>query len=173
MKKWFIVQLYAGYEELVRADLLKRIQEYSLGDLFGQILIPSTKTKQVFSEEQSSEDQQLFPGYMVIEMDLNPESKRLVTATPRIIRFLGGNDPASLSNQEVDRIMAQMRGEMVIKNEQHEFEVGREVEIKTGPFVGFIGIIDAVDQESEKLTVMVSIFGRMTPVEIGFDQVKY
>lgn len=171
MKKWYVIQAYAGYEDLIKNDIEKRINEEGLRDLFGQILVPSAKVKQFFETEED-EKSQLFPGYILIEMESVPEAIRLVQKTPRVTRFLGGTQPVALSQKEIDRILAQMRGEVVVSGEAPKFEMGKEVEIKEGPFAGFVGIIDSVDDESEKLTVMVSIFGRMTPVELGFDQVK-
>ncbi len=171
MKKWYVVQVLAGYENLIRADVLKRIEEKGLQDKFGEILIPSAKTKPFF-ETAEVEDQHLFPGYMLIEMEPLPETIRLVQQTPRISRFLGGQHPVPISEREMNRILAQMRGEVVVSTTKHAFEVGKEVEIKEGPFAGFNGIIDTISDENEKLTVMVSIFGRMTPVELTFEQVK-
>ena len=105
-------------------------------------------------------------------MDAVPEAVRLVLSIPRIVRFLGGAQPTPISQQEIDRIIAQIKGEVAIASKKSEFSIGSEVEIKEGPFSGFMGIIDKIDEESEKMTVMVSIFGRMTPVELGFDQIK-
>ncbi|MFA6065613.1 MAG: transcription termination/antitermination protein NusG [Candidatus Babeliaceae bacterium] len=174
MKRWYVVQIYAGYEEKIKTDITKRIEEKGLAHLFGQILIPSAKMKQFFdvAAENKAQDQQLFPGYMLIEMESAPESIRLVASTPRVLRFLGGNNPAPLSQKEIDRVLGQVKGEVAVVLEKHEFDVGKEVEIVEGAFIGFVGIVDAIDEESEKLTVMVSIFGRMTPVELNFDQVK-
>lgn len=173
MKRWYVIQVYAGYEDIIRADLLKRIEEEGLEGSFGEILIPSAKLKHFFNAEEASKDHQLFPGYMLIEMDLTPESIRLISSNPRVVRFLGGKDPAPLTSKEIERIISQMRGEVAVtSSKKSEFVVGSEIEIKDGPFAGFVGIIDSVDESSERLTVMVSIFGRMTPVELSFDQVK-
>jgi transcription termination/antitermination protein NusG len=172
MKKWYVIQVLAGYENIIRADVLKRIEEKGLQDKFGEILMPSAKTKHFFETADQIEDQHLFPGYMLIEMESEPQTIRLVNTTPRVSRFLGGQHPVPLSEKEMSRILAQMRGEVVVATEKHAFEVGREVEIKEGPFAGFMGIIETIDEEHDKLTVMVSIFGRMTPVELTFDQVK-
>jgi transcription termination/antitermination protein NusG len=172
MKKWFVIQVYAGYENIVKADIQKRIEECGLQDKFGEILIPSAKLKQFFEAADESKNQQLFPGYMLIEMEPVPEAFRLISQTPRVMRFLGGQPPAPLSQKEIERIQAQMRGEVVVAGEKPAFEVAKEVEIKEGPFAGFNGIIETIDEENEKLTVMVSIFGRMTPVELSFSQVK-
>ena len=160
MKRWYVVQVYAGYENNIKKDLQKRIEEHGLQDNFGEILIPLAKMKQ------------FFPGYMLIQMLAAQESIRLVMTTSRIFRFLGGREPMPISQKEADRILAQIRGEVLVARDKHDFEVGKEIEIKDGPFSGFVGIIDKIDQESEKLTVMVSIFGRMTPVELSFDQIK-
>lgn len=168
MKRWYVVQVYAGYEDIVKADFLKRIEEAGAQDLFGQILIPSAKIKQFFDMSDSFRDQQLFPGYMLFQMEDAPEALRLLEKTPRVLRILG-----TLSKSEIDRIEAQMRGEVAVAAQKHEFEVGKEVEIQSGPFAGFVGMVDTIDEEAEKLSVMVSIFGRMTPVELQFDQVKH
>ncbi|MCL5436714.1 MAG: transcription termination/antitermination protein NusG [Candidatus Dependentiae bacterium] len=173
MKQSYVIQVQVGSEEVVKADLLRRVEEAGLGDKFGEILVPSAKVKEFFSEENEEErEQQLFPGYVLVEMEPVPEAIRLVMQMPRVVRFLGGTNPVPLSAREVERIRAQMRGEVTVSIEKSQFEVGKEVEIKSGAFAGFVGIIDAIDEENEKLTVMVSIFGRMTPVELGFDQVK-
>lgn len=171
MKKWFVVQVLAGYEDRIKAELLKRIEERGLEQEFGEILVPSAKAKQSFGQEVA-EEQYLFPGYMLVQMEPGQTTARLVTQTPRITRFLGGKDPVPISEKEIERILAQIRGEVIVSTEKHTFDTGSEVEIKDGPFAGFMGIIETIDEEHEKLTVMVSIFGRMTPVELTFDQVK-
>ena len=172
MKRWYVVQVYAGFEEQIKADITKRIAHEGRQDLFGDILIPSAKMRQFFETDEET-DQQLFPGYILIEMDPMPEALRLVTSAPRVIKMLGGKDPVPLSKREIDRIISQMKGEVAVTvSKVTEFNVGSEIEIADGPFSGFVGMIDKVDSETEKLTVMVSIFGRSTPVELRFDQVK-
>lgn len=171
MKRWYVVQVFAGYEERVKADIERRVQEKELHDLIGQVLVPSAKLKQLFVPE-GQKDQQLFPGYILVEVEMCPEIMRLITLVPRVLKFLGGKEPVALSRKEVERVISQMQGEIEIATEKSDFVVGSEVEIKEGPFAGFVGIIDKVDDEGEKLTVMVSIFGRMTPVELGFHQVS-
>ena len=172
MKQWYVIQVYAGYEEAVKADILKRIEELSLQDFFGEVLIPSAKMKQFFDAGDALQNQQLFPGYMLVEMEATPQAVRLIEITPRVIRFLGGKTPVALSKSEINRVLGQMRGEVVVAKEKHSFELDKEVEIIEGAFTGFVGIINTIDEENKKLTVMVSIFGRMTPVELGFDQVR-
>lgn len=171
MKRWYVLQVYAGYEEAVKADLLRKVREKGLDDLFGDILIPAAKTKQFFDFDMQK-DQQLFPGYMLIEVEMRPEVIKLVKSNIRVVRFLGGTAPVPLTQREVSRIQSQVEGEIEVASDIQEFAVGSEVEIKEGPFEGFNGVIEKVDRENERLTIMVSIFGRMTPVELGFQQIK-
>jgi transcriptional antiterminator NusG len=172
MKRWYVIQVYAGYEENVKADLSKRIRDEGMTDHFGEVLIPSATLKNMF-DAADSKDEQLFPGYVLVEMDAQvPGTTRLVASTPRVLRFLGGKDPVPLSKKEIERITSQIKGEVTVSAEKRDLVVGKEVDICDGPFDGFVGIIEKIDEESERLTVMVSIFGRMTPIELGFNQVK-
>lgn len=176
MKRWYVVQVYAGYEESVKTDLLRHIAESGLQDHFGEVLVPSAKSKPMFdvapTSQQAKNEHQLFPGYLLVEMDAMSQTIRLVLSIPRALRFLGGTQPTPISQKEIDRIIAQIKGEVAVAPKKSEFSIGSEIEINEGPFTGCMGIIDKIDEESERLTVMVSIFGRMTPVELGFDQVK-
>jgi len=171
MKRWYVVQAYAGYEEAAKKDILKRVQEAGLQDAVGEVLVPATKAKSMPGAE-ADEAQQLFPGYVLVEMEASPEAIQVVTRCMRVVGFLGGRNPVPLSKAEVDRFLAQMRGEVTVVAKDERYAVGDEVEILDGPFSGFVGIVDKVDAENEKLSVMVSIFGRMTPVELGYGQVK-
>lgn len=171
MKRWYVVQVYAGYEEAVKSDLTKRIHDEGLEDYIGQILIPSARLKQMFETEESK-DSQLFPGYIIVEMEAIPAAIKAVTSSSRVIKFLGGKEPIAISQKEIDRIIGQMKGEVAVAAKKSEFTVGSEVDITDGPFAGFVGIIEKIDDENERVTVMVSIFGRMTPVELGFNQIK-
>lgn len=170
MKQWYVLQIYSGYEDKIKADLEYRIKTSSLADRFGDILFPSAKMKQVFSIEE--ENQQLFPGYMLVQMDLSPDVMKLVLETPRVLKFLGGKNPVPLSNKDMARVFEKIEGGVVLTGDQSGLVVDGEVAITDGPFSGFVGVIEKVDPENERITVMVSIFGRMTPVELRFDQVK-
>lgn len=171
MKRWYVVQVFTGFEDLVKTDLEKRIIEENLQDFFGEILVPTGEVLSFFSEAKNKKEK-IFPGYLLIQMEMAGESFRLVASNPRITRFLGGDSPVPLTDKEVERIFAQMSGKLVVSDEKALFAIGNEVHISNGPFAGFVGIIDKIDEDKERLTVMVSIFGRLTPVELGFDQVK-
>lgn len=172
MKRWYVVQVYTGFEDIVKADLEARAKETGLTDLLGQVLIPASEVASMFAADTKSKKEKIFPGYLLIQLDMTGDMYRLVSSTPRVTRFLGGESPVPLSDKEVERIFAQMAGKLSLSQDRTLFTVGNEVHITTGPFSGFVGIIDKVDEEKERLTIMVSIFGRMTPVELGFDQVK-
>lgn len=172
MKRWYVLQIFAGYEEAIKKDIERRAVEGGLQDYFGDILIPSAKLKSMFNMAQDKQEQQLFPGYLLVEMELVPEAMRLAQSTPRVLRFLGGKDPIPLSQKEIDRVISQIQGEVPLVTKKSDFAIGAEVDIAEGPFAGFVGLIEKVDEESERLTVMVSIFGRMTPIELSFNQVK-
>ncbi len=174
MKRWYVVQVYTGYEDLVKADLSAHIKEGGMEELFGEFLVPTGRSTEYFAlaEEGAEKKEKIFPGYLLVEMEMNGDTYRLVNSVNRVTRFLGGETPMPLSKAEIDRIHAQMKGELLVVSGKPSFLVGGEVQIATGPFSGFMGIVDRVNDEQEKLTVMVSIFGRLTPVELGFDQVK-
>lgn len=171
MKRWYVVQVYAGFEEAVKSDLAKRIHDEGLEEQFGQVLIPSARLKQMF-DAQEAKDAQLFPGYVLIEMEATPAMIKAVTSSLRVIKFLGGKEPVAISQKEIDRVMGQMKGEVSVAAKKSEFTIGSEVDITDGPFAGFVGLIEKIDDQNERVTVMVSIFGRMTPVELGFNQIK-
>ena len=178
MKRWYVVQIYAGYEREIVADLNRRIEQSGQQEDFGEIVSASAKVKNLFgggssgSDNAGGEEHQLFPGYLLVEMKADPENIRLVVGTPRILRFLGGRTPIPLAKNEVERVKAQMQGEVSVGKKESGFVVGSEVEIADGPFSGFMGVIEEVCDDTEKLKVMVSIFGRMTPVELSFGQVS-
>lgn len=171
-KRWYVVQVYAGYEDRAMEDMRRRVADSEYAQLFGDILVPSVKFKETFGMLAEEKDQRMFPGYVLIEMEMTPATQRLIQSVPRVAKFLGGATPAPLSAQEVERVMAGVRGEVVVETREHDFVGGQEVEIVDGAFAGFVGIVDKVDVAAERLTVMVSIFGRLTPVELGFNQVK-
>ncbi len=130
MKRWYVVQVYAGYEEIVKADLNKRIEEEGMQDLFGQVFIPSTKMKQLFDVEEEAKDQQLFPGYILIEMEAVPQAIRLVAKTSACFVFLVEAARPIISKRDRYESYLKCKGEYAVPSSGHEFEVGKEVEIK-------------------------------------------
>jgi transcriptional antiterminator NusG len=176
MKRWYVLQVYPGYEERVKTEIEKLIERKGLEEFFGRLLVPSAKLKPLFDSVagNSLQEQQLFPGYILVEMELVPQAMSLVLGSPRVVKFLGGDNPMPMSTKEINRIDSQVKGEIAVGPEKEDFVIGQSVEVVDGtcPFTGFVGVVDRVDHDNERLTIMVSIFGRMTPVELGFNQVK-
>ena len=173
MKRWYVVQVYTGFEDVVKKDLEKRFVEQGLEEFLGDVLIPTSEVVGFLAEEgEDPKKEKIFPGYLLIQMDMTGETYQLISSIPRVSRFLGGEKPLPISKKEVERIFAQVSGELSVAREESPFVVGNEVHVASGPFSGFVGIVEKVDEERERLTVMVSIFGRLTPVELGFDHVK-
>ena|SRR3990167_10016911 len=171
MKRWYVVQVYAGSEDRVKTDLDVQIKSRGLEDLISRVSIPSIKLKNMLAAVDEV-DQRLFPGYVLVEMELEPEAVQIVMHVPRVIKFLGGKTPAPLSEREVNRIVERVKEGVVTPTNKREFVLGSEIDIVDGPFAGFVGIVEEVHEEAEKVKVMVSIFGRLTPVELDFSQVK-
>lgn len=172
MKQWYVIQVLAGQEVKIKAEIARRIHEQSLQEQFGEVLAPEAKVARYFmATSLDAENENLFPGYMLVELEPSPQAFRLVKSTPSVVRFLGGEQPLPLEKNEVERVLGQMRGEVTVARSESVFEVGSEVEIKGGSFSGFSGTIESVDYEKERLSIVVSIFGRMTPIEVSFDQV--
>jgi transcriptional antiterminator NusG len=173
MKRWYVVQVYTGFEDLVRADLKKRIIEENLEEVFGEVIVPTSEALENAVGEAPQKKEKIFPGYLLVQMEMTGEAYRLVSSTPRVTRFLGGASPVALSDAEAERVFAQMKNKHVLSTDKTSFVVGDQVHITSGPFAGFDGVIEHVDDEHKRLTVMVSIFGRLTPIEnVGFDQIK-
>ena len=174
MKNWYVVNVYAGFESKFVETLKSRISENSMNESFGEILIPATKKIQVRKGEKVEVDERHFPGYVLIEMEMNDEAWHLVLSVPKVTGFLGSKGkPLSISKKELESIKkAKSEDNTVEGDAAHNFIVGQEVKLCDGPFASFSGVIENVDHEKARLKVSVSIFGRLTPVDIGFDQVE-
>lgn len=173
-KRWYVVHVYSGMEKSVQRALIERIERADLQDFFGQILIPSEEVVETKNGKKTITERRIFPGYVLVEMDLTDESWHLVRSTNRVTGFLGGsgNRPSPISQREVDEILSQMEEGTEKPRPKILFEVGELVRVKEGPFADFNGNIEEVNYEKSKVRVSVTIFGRSTPVELDFDQVE-
>jgi transcriptional antiterminator NusG len=172
--RWYVVHVYSGMEKSVQKALLDRIERAGLQDKFGQILVPSEEVLEVKGGKKSITERRIFPGYVLVEMELTDESWHLVKSTNRVTGFLGGsgNRPAPISQKEVDKILSQMEEGVEKPKPKVLFEVGEMVRVKEGPFADFNGNVEDVNYEKSKVRVSVTIFGRATPVELDFGQVE-
>ncbi|MYN12626.1 transcription termination/antitermination protein NusG [Pusillimonas sp. TS35] len=173
-KRWYVVHVYSGMEKSVHKALLERIERAGLQTSFGRILVPSEEVVEVKGGRKSITERRIYPGYVLVEMDLTDETWHLVKNTNRVTGFLGGsgNRPAPISEREVEKILSQMEEGVEKPKPKILFEVGEMVRVKEGPFADFNGNVEDVNYEKSKVRVTVTIFGRATPVELDFGQVE-
>ncbi|MBN2017717.1 MAG: transcription termination/antitermination factor NusG [Candidatus Cloacimonetes bacterium] len=171
-KKWYVLHTYVGKEKKVKEALEKYLEDSDLKDLFGEIIIPSHKTFIIRDGKKVVKEKKIFPNYVLIEMEMTPETYQFVLQLPATTKFLGGNKtPNPLSQKEVNRILGVKRDKDSVTSEM-KFIVGDRIKIIDGPFDDFEGSIERIIEEKDKLVVNVTVFGRITPVEVGFNQVE-
>ncbi len=172
-KNWFIVHTYSGFEQKVADSLKSRADAFGFADKIGQILIPTEEVVELRNGKKITSKRMLYPGYVLVEMEMNDELWHAVKATPRVTGFVGGgNAPVPLTADEVNSILYRQSTSAERPRPKLSFEKNENVRIVDGPFTNFSGKIDEVNQERNTLRVMVTIFGRSTPVELDFLQVE-
>lgn len=170
-KKWYVVHTMSGFEEKVKASIEERAKTKGLTEQISRILIPTEKIIEVKGKRKKESDKKFYPGYILVEMELNEDTWHLIRTTQRVTGFVGGKKPAPVPQEEVEIILQQLEKGKAPQVKTH-FEKGENVRITDGPFTNFTGYIDEVDPEHERVKVMVSIFGRQTPVELSFSQIE-
>jgi len=172
-KQWYIVHTYSGFEERVKENLTQRIDALGMRDRFGEIKIPTETLIEMKGGKKREVQRKFFPGYILIEMDMTDDAWHLVKNTPKVTGFVGaGKKPTPLSPEEVDSILNQVHEAKEKPKPKHVYEHGEHVRIIDGPFTNFTGIVEDVNLDRNTLRVMVTIFGRSTPVELEFLQVQ-
>ena len=174
VKRWYVVQAYSGYEKHVAKTLQQRIKLENLEQFFGQIIVPTEEVVEMRGGQKRKSERKFFPGYVLVEMEMNDQAWHMVRNTPRVLRFIGGKAerPAPLSEKEVDRMLRRIEDGESRPRPKVLFEAGEMVRVTDGPFQDFGGTVHPVDYEKNRLSVVVSIFGRNTPVDLSFDQVE-
>ncbi|MBI5788429.1 MAG: transcription termination/antitermination factor NusG [Candidatus Schekmanbacteria bacterium] len=171
-KQWYIIHTYSGYEDKVKANLEQRLKPMGLEGSVGQVIIPTGNVVEFKKGQRHISSKKFYPGYLLVEMELTDESWHVVRNTPKVTGFVGtGNAPTPLSDEEVSKIINQIKEGETKPKPKVQFEKGEPVKIMDGPFTGFTGVVEEVSPERGRLKVMVSIFGRATPVELDFLQV--
>lgn len=168
---WYVVHTYSGYEDRVKASIEDNVQRRGMGDKITEILVPSEKVVELRSGKKKETTKKFYPGYILIRMELNDETWRLVNSTPRVTGFVGGEHPSPLMDDEIEVVVQQIEKGPTTQVKTH-FDRGDSVRIIDGAFSNFNGFVDEVDTDHNKLRVMVTIFGRQTPVELNFLQVE-
>jgi len=172
--RWYVVHAYSGFEKSVARNLIERIERAGMKDRFGEILVPVEEVVEMKGGQKKTAERKFFPGYVLVQMEMDDDTWHLVKSTPKVTGFVGGTatKPAPISEKEVQSIMDQMREGVEKPKPKVLFEVGELVRVKDGPFTDFQGSVEDVNYEKSRLRVAVTIFGRSTPVELEFGQVE-
>jgi transcriptional antiterminator NusG len=173
-KRWYVVHAFSGYEKQVQRSMAERISRAGVEELFGQILVPTEEIVEMKGGQKRRSDRKFFPGYVLVEMEMNDETWHLVKEVPKVMGFIGGTSdrPAPISEKEADTILNRVQEGVDKPRPKILFEPGEMVRVVDGPFNDFNGTIEEVNYEKSRLRVAVLIFGRSTPVELDFHQVE-
>ncbi|HEY9099630.1 MAG TPA: transcription termination/antitermination protein NusG [Thiobacillus sp.] len=172
--RWYVVHAYSGFEKSVARNLVDRIERAGMKDRFGEIMVPVEEVVEMKAGQKKTAERKFFPGYVLVQMEMDDDTWHLVKSTPKVTGFVGGTatKPAPITEKEVQAILDQMREGVEKPRPKVLFEVGELVRVIDGPFTDFNGNVEEVNYDKSKLRVSVMIFGRATPVELGFGQVE-
>ena len=172
-KQWYVLRVQAGREDQVKENLLKRARAAGLEEKIPSILSPTERVSEIKGGQKTIVERKIYPGYLMVEIELNDETLFLVKDTPGVGDFLGGpNNPIAMSEEEVQKITMEAQSKETAPAPKIEFDVGDNVRIKEGPFLNFDGVVEEVYPEKGVVRVIVTIFGRATPVELEYWQVE-
>lgn len=170
---WYIVHAYSNFEKKVADSIKEKAQANGLEDLFEEVLVPSEKVVEVVRGKRKEVERKLFPGYVLVKMDLTDDAYHLIKNTPKVTGFLGsGNKPMPIPEREALQILQAVQEGVDRPKPSITYEIGEQVRVSDGPFASFNGFVEEVDEERARLKVAVSIFGRATPVELEYTQVE-
>ena len=171
--RWYVIHVYSGFEKKVATAIREQAEQKGLSERFEEILVPTEEVVEVKRGAKVSSERKIFPGYVLIKMDLEDETWHLVKNTAKVTGFLGGRGkPLPISDAEAARIIHQMQEGVERPRPSITFEIGEQVRVSDGPFTSFNGVVEDVDEEKSRVKVAVSIFGRATPVELEYSQVE-
>ncbi len=172
-RKWYVVQAYSGFEDKVAERLKETIERSGLQDKFGEIIVPREEVVELKNGQKVTSQRKFFPGYVLVEMEMNEETWHIIKDTPQVSGFLGsGGKPRPMPAREVEALKQQIEEGVERPRPKVMFDVGDAVRVLDGPFASFNGVVEEVMEDKAKLKVSVSIFGRPTPVELDFVQVE-
>lgn len=173
-KRWYVVHVYSGFENYVVNALRQRIRMHGVEDFFGDIIVPTEEVIEMRGGQKRKSERKFFPGYVLVQMEMNEKNWHLVKSAPKVLGFIGGtaDKPAPISDREAASIMSRVEEGESKPKPKILFEPGEVVRVTEGPFADFNGVVEDVNYEKNRLRVSVSIFGRSTPVELEFGQVE-
>lgn len=172
--KWYVIHAYSGFEQYVMRTLKERIKLHGMEDQFGDILVPTEEVVEMRDGKKRKSDRKFFPGYVLVQMEMNDNTWHLVKESPKVLGFIGGTSdkPAPISDAEANSILQRVEEGVDKPRPKVVFEPGEVVRVTDGPFTDFNGVVEEVNYEKSRLRVSVLIFGRSTPVELEFGQVE-
>ncbi|WP_407668791.1 transcription termination/antitermination protein NusG [Oceanisphaera profunda] len=172
--RWYVIQAFSGYEGRVQKSLIEHIRLNEMEEQFGEILVPTEEVVEMRAGQKRKSERKFFPGYVLVQMQMNDASWHLVRSIPRVMGFIGGTPerPAPISDKEADLILNRLQDAIDKPKPKTLFEPGELVRVSEGPFADFNGVVESVDYEKSRIKVSVMIFGRSTPVELEFGQVE-
>ena len=173
-KHWYVVHAFSGFEKQVARSLEEHIRNAGMEELFGEIMVPTEEVVEMKGGQKRTTQRKFFPGYVLVKMEMNDDTWHLVKSVPKVTGFIGGTatKPAPITEKEAQAILQQVQEGVEKPRPKFSFEPGEQVRVIDGPFADFNGTVEDVNFEKAKLRVSVSIFGRMTPVELDFSQVE-
>ena len=170
--RWYIVHTYSGFENKIAAFVKDQAEKKGMADKVEDVLVPTESVVSVRNGAKVETERKFFPGYVLVKMEMTPETWHLVSSTPKVTGFLGGKKPVPMTEAEVQRILHQVKEGVEKPKSAVVYEVGEQIVVCDGPFASFIGLVEDVDTEKSRLKLSVSIFGRPTPVDLDFNQVE-
>ena len=170
--RWYVIHAYSGFEQKVADFIKEQAEKKGLSSLVEEVIVPTEKVMTIQNGTKKESSRKFFPGYVLAKMEMTDATWYLVTKTPKVTGFLGGKKPQAITEEEAKRILNQVEEGVTKPRSAVTYVVGEQVQIMDGPFVSFVGEIQEVDAEKERLKLQVSIFGRPTPVELTYAQVK-
>lgn len=172
--RWYVVHAYSGFENQVKRSLEERVKLSGLDEMFGDVMVPTEEVVEMRDGQKRKSDRKFFPGYVLVQMDMNDETWHLVKNVPKVMGFIGGSSdkPAPITDKEAEAILNRVQEGAEKPRPKVLFETGEVVRITDGPFNDFNGVVEEVDYDKNRLRVEVSIFGRSTPVDLEFGQVE-
>jgi transcriptional antiterminator NusG len=172
-QKWYIIHTYSGFEQKVKSAILERAKARGLEELVGEVLIPTETVEEMIKGERRLTARKFYPGYVLVKMELTDDTWHLVKDTPKVTGFVGSKDePVAIPEEEAAKIIAQMQEGVLRPKPKIKFETGDKVQVSDGPFTNFTGVVDEVRPDRGRVRVMISVFGRPTPVELEFTQLE-
>lgn len=172
-KRWYVLHVYSGFEKKISQQIKEQAELKGLADAIGDIIVPTEEVTEVRRAQKVNTERKFFPGYVLIHMDMSDEAWHLVKDIPKVTGFLGNkNKPSPITDSEAERIMKQQQEGTDTRRPAVIFEVGEQVRVADGPFTSFNGVVEEVDEDKARVKVMVSIFGRPTPVDLEYAQVE-